>query len=69
MSTRMTITFDDAVLGEVTRFFAASTKAESIRRALESAVRQARLERALEHAGEVEIDLDQERLAALREGS
>jgi hypothetical protein len=38
-----------------------------IRRALEETLRRRRLERVLEHAGKVALDLDQDRLARLRE--
>jgi hypothetical protein len=49
------------------RPLAVRTKAEAIRRALEETLRRRRLERVLEHAGKVALDLDQDRLARLRE--
>lgn len=59
MSIRMSISVDESLIREVTRFFRSSSKAEAIRLALEHAVRHMRLEQALAHAGKLEIDLDQ----------
>ena len=64
---RMTITVDEALVEETRRALKARTKAEAIRQALEEALRRRRLERVLDHAGRIELDLDQEKLRRLRE--
>ena len=43
-----------------------ATKADTLRQALQEVLRRARLARALEHQGRIDLDLDQDRLAALR---
>lgn len=64
---RMTITVDEALVEETRKALKARTKAEAIRRSLEEALRRRRLERVLDHAGRVELDLDQAKLHRLRE--
>jgi Arc/MetJ family transcription regulator len=64
---RMTITVDEALVEETRKALKARTKAEAIRQALEEALRRRRLERVLDHAGRVELDLDQGKLRRLRE--
>jgi hypothetical protein len=44
-----------------------ATKSEAIRTALEESLRRRRLQDALEQAGKIDLDLDQERLRRLRE--
>jgi Arc/MetJ family transcription regulator len=63
----MTITVDEALVEETRKALKVRTKAEAIRRALVEALRRRRLEQVLDHAGRVELDLDQERLRRLRE--
>lgn len=64
---RMTVTLDEALIEEARSALGAPTKSETIRRALEEVLRRRKLQRALEHAGSIELDLDQERLRRLRE--
>lgn len=64
---RMTITVDEALVEETRKALKAKTKAEAIRRSLEEVLRRRRLERVLDHAGRVELDLDQAKLRRLRE--
>lgn len=64
---RMTVTVEEGLIEEARAALGASTKSEAIRRALEEVLRRRKLERALGHAGRIELDLDQERLQKLRE--
>lgn len=64
--TRMTITIDKTLVEETRKALKARTKAETIRRALEETLRRRKLQQVLEHAGRVDLDLDQERLRRLR---
>lgn len=64
---RMTVTVDEGLVEEARAALGAATKSEAIRRALEEVLRRRKLQRALEHAGRVELDLDPERLRRLRE--
>lgn len=63
---RMTVTLDPDLLGEAQEVLGTSTKAETLRRALEEVLRRARLARALEHQGRIDLDLDPETLEKLR---
>lgn len=65
--TRMTVTIDERLVEETRKALKVRTKAEAIRRALEETLRRRALERVLEHAGRVALDLDQEGLRRLRE--
>ena len=65
--TRITITVDEALVEETRKALKAKTKAEAIRRSLEETLRRGRLERMLDHAGRVKLDLDQAKLRRLRE--
>lgn len=64
---RMTVTVDEALIEKARNALGAATKSEAIRRALEELLRRRKLERALENAGRVELDVDPERLRRLRE--
>lgn len=64
---RMTVTVDEGLIEEARNALGAATKSEAIRRALEEVLRRRRLQRALENAGRVELDVDPERLRRLRE--
>ncbi len=63
---RMTVTLDADLLEAAQEVLGTSTKAETLRRALEEVLRRARLARALEHQGRIDLDLDPETLAELR---
>lgn len=64
---RMTVTVDEGLIEQARNALGAATKSEAIRRALEEVLRRRRLERALENAGRVELDVDPEQLRRLRE--
>ena len=64
---RMTVTVDEGLIEEARHALGVATKSEAIRRALEEVLRRRKLERALENAGRVELDVDPERLRRLRE--
>ena len=64
---RMTVTVDEELIEAAKDAMGVATKSEAIRLALEESLRRRRLERVLDHAGTIEIDLDQERLRRLRE--
>lgn len=64
---RMTVTVDKGLLEEARKAMGVATKSEAIRTALEESVRRRRLQEALEHAGKIEVDLDQGRLQQLRD--
>ena len=64
---RMTIPVDETLVEETRKAFKVKTKAEAIRRALEEALRRRKLAEVLDHAGQVELDLDQDELQRLRE--
>lgn len=64
---RMTVTVDEGLIEEARTALGAATKSEAIRRALEEVLRRRKLQRALENAGRVELDLDPDRLRRLRE--
>ncbi len=65
--TRMTVSLDDALLEDAQEALGAKTKIQAIRMALEEVVRQRRLKRALQHRNRIDLSLDQDRLARLRE--
>lgn len=67
MGVRMSVTVDEELIEQVKRVYRVSTKSEAIRLALEAALRRARLEEALRHAGNIELNGAQEELVKLRE--
>ncbi len=64
---RVTVTIDDVLLTEAQEALGTSTKAETVRIALTEVLRKRQLAEVLEHQGRIELDLDQESLAKLRE--
>lgn len=64
--TRMTVTIDEDLVEEAREILNVDSKSEAIRGALEELLRQRKLRNALEHAGRVELALDQEKLGRLR---
>jgi Arc/MetJ family transcription regulator len=64
---RATVTVDDSLLVQAQEALGTATKSETVRIALEEVVRRRRLEEVLEHQGRIELDLDQEKLAKLRQ--
>ena len=63
---RMSVTLDSALLFEAQQALGAPTKADTIRLALAELLRQKCREQALSHGGQIDLDGDQETLAALR---
>ena len=64
---RMSVTIDDALIEEAKEVFGVDSRAEAIRRALREALRRRRLALALEHRGQIDLDVDREELRRLRE--
>jgi Arc/MetJ family transcription regulator len=63
---RMTVTLEEDLLLEAQRLIGARTRRETIRRALEEAIRSRKRDRALARAGKIDLELDQELLEKLR---
>jgi Arc/MetJ family transcription regulator len=63
----MTVTVDEELIEQARQAMGVATKSEAIRTALEESLRRRRLQDALEQAGKIDLDLDQERLRRLRE--
>ena len=63
---RMTVTLDEALVEEARKLLGAGTKRETIRLALEEAIRARKRRRALGHRGRIGLDLDQDGLQELR---
>ena len=63
---RMTVTLDEELLAEAQKALGAPTKVAAIRLALAQALRWKRLTEALEHQGQIDLDLDRKKLAELR---
>ncbi|MEW5816390.1 MAG: type II toxin-antitoxin system VapB family antitoxin [Spirochaetota bacterium] len=64
---RMTLTIDENLIADAQRLLGASTKRETVERALRIVLNQKKRERALSHCGNIELDLTQEALKELRE--
>jgi Arc/MetJ family transcription regulator len=62
----MSVTIDDELIERAREALGTDTRAETIRSALEEAVRRRRLERALAHEGAIALDVGQEELQRLR---
>ena len=65
---RMTITMDEKVVNEARDLLKTRTKRETIETALKEVIKQKKREKALEHCGKIEIEIDQEGLQAYRDG-
>ena len=65
--TRMTVSLDEKIVNEAKELLNAKTKRETIETALKEVIKQKRRENALKHCGNIELDIDQERLQAYRE--
>lgn len=64
--TRMTVTLDPAVLEQAREALGAVSKSEAIRIALKEVVRKRQLAEALDHRGQIDLQLDQAGLQKLR---
>ena len=65
--TRLTVTIDEKLLSEAQSLLAAPSKRATIAVALQELVRARKRQAALLHAGNVELDVDQETLRQYRE--
>lgn len=63
---RMTVTLDEDLVEEAREILNVDSKSEAIRGALEELLRQRKLRNALDHAGCIELALDQDKLSRLR---
>lgn len=66
--TRMTVTLDERIVSEARYLLKTKTKRETIETALIEVIKAKKREKALLHCGEIDLDIDQEKLAAYREG-
>ena len=64
---RITVSVEPSLLDQTQEALGAPSKTETIRIALEETLRRKRLAGVLENMGQIELDLDQETLARLRE--
>lgn len=64
---RLTVTIDEGLIEEAKVALGTGTKRDTIVVALREATRRKRLERALSHRGQVDLELTAEMLAALRD--
>lgn len=64
---RMSVSLDRSLLAEAREALGTSSQAETIREALQKVVRLSHIDRVLSHQGQIELDIDQEGLARLRE--
>ena len=65
--TRMTVTLDEQIVNEARDLLKTKTKRETIETALIEVIKEKKREKALKHCGEIELDIDQEKLSAYRE--
>jgi|APSaa5957512622_1039677.scaffolds.fasta_scaffold386346_2 hypothetical protein len=66
--TRMTVSLDERIVSEARDLLKTKTKRETIETALIEVIKEKKREKALMHCGEIELDVDQQKLAAYREG-
>ncbi len=67
MMTRMTVTLDEQIVSEARDLLKTKTKRETIERALIEVIKEKKREKALLHCSSIDLDVDQEKLAAYRE--
>jgi Arc/MetJ family transcription regulator len=65
--TRMTVTLDETILEEAKHLLHTHTKRETIETALKEIIKQKKREKAIEHCGNIELDITQEELESYRE--
>lgn len=66
--TRMTVTLDPNLLEQAREALGVSTNSAAIRIALVEVVRKKQLTEALDHRGQIALEIDQEALQRLRAG-
>jgi Arc/MetJ family transcription regulator len=64
---RMSVTLDERLLEEARVVLGKKTKREVIEEALKELVRKKRRDKAMEHAGKIDMDIDLEDLLKMRE--
>ena len=65
--TRMTVTLDERIVSEARDLLHTKTKRETIEMALIEIIKEKKREKALNHCGKIELDIDQEKLSVYRE--
>lgn len=68
LMTRMTVTLDPNLLEQAREALGVSTNSAAIRIALVEVVRKKQLAEALDHRGQIALEIDQEALQRLRAG-
>lgn len=63
---RFPVSVDEDLMEEAMEALGVRSKSEAVRLALREVLRHKRLERALEHRGAIDLDLDEETLRRLR---
>jgi len=63
---RFTVTVEEDLIDAAMKALGARSKVDAVRRALTEVLRRERLAQTLEHQGEVQLDLNQEKLQRLR---
>ena len=66
--TRMTVTLDEQIVSEARDLLKTKTKRETIERALIEVIKEKKREKALLHCSGIDLDINQAKLAAYREG-
>jgi len=66
--TRMTVTLDERIVSEARDLLKTKTKRETIETALIEVIKEKKREKSLMHCGKIELDVNQQKLAAYREG-
>ncbi len=66
--TRMTVTLDERIVSEARDLLKTKTKRETIETALIEVIKEKKKEKSLMHCGKIELDVNQQKLAAYREG-
>ena len=64
---RMTLTIDEDLINEAQNLLGASTKRETVQKALMEIIRLKKRKKALTHRGTIELVIDQHQLESLRE--
>ena len=64
--TRMTVTLDEKIINEARDLLKTKTKRETIEKALTEVIKEKKREKALEHCGQIELDINQEGLQVYR---
>ncbi len=63
---RFTVTVEETLMEDAMEAMGTRSKADTVRRALTEVLRRKRIAGALAHQGQIELDLDQDKLQELR---